>query len=238
MITLSGMSKSYVVGREETSVFEDVTLTLPTDRRLAILGGENAGKSVLVRILSGVEEASQGMVAHYTHLSFPVGFIRAFRPQLTARQNVQHAARLYGADPDEVAAFVDGVTALGPGMDEQIRQLQLRDRVALAYAMSYAIPFDTYLVDENIAAGNPEFRDICHAMFAHRIKDSGLILATRQIKKARDFCDIAAVIVDRKLVLFDDMEEAFGVYQDCLAKAGPGRYAGVMGVADSSMDAA
>jgi capsular polysaccharide transport system ATP-binding protein len=218
MISISGMTKSFQIGSEDRAVFENITVNLPTDRHCAILGGEQAGKSLLIRMLAGVDEPNRGSIIRYANLSFPVGSVRAFRPHLTARQNVEHAARLYGADPDEVAKFVDEVTGMGPLMDENSRRLQLRDRVTLAYAMSYAIPFDTYLIDEHIALGSAEFKEICHAMFAHRAKESGLLLATRQPKKARDYCDMGAVILGGKIVLFDDVEDAITAYQEDLAR--------------------
>ncbi len=221
MISLRSVTRTFQVGAESTPVFDEVTVDLPTDRHCAILGAEQTGKSVLVRILSGVEEASRGEIVRYANLSFPVGFVRAFRAQLTARQNLEHAARLYGADPYEVAGFVEGVTGFGPLMNEPIRRLQLRDRVTLAYAMSYAIPFDCYLIDENIALGGPDFREVCHAMFAHRAKQAGFLLATRHVRKALDYCDTAAVILDGKIVLFEDMMEAVEVYQEHLARRPP-----------------
>jgi capsular polysaccharide transport system ATP-binding protein len=221
MISLSGMTRTFQVGAEQTPVFNDVTVSLPTDRHCAILGAEQSGKSVLIRILAGVEEATRGSIVRYASLSFPVGFVRAFRAQLTARQNVEHAARLYGADPNEVAGFVDGVTGFGMLMNEPVRRLQLRDRVTLAYAMSYAIPFDTYLIDENIALGSAEFREVCHAMFAHRAAQSGFLLATRNVRKALDYCDCAAVILNHKIVLFDDMKDAIDAYQEQLARRPP-----------------
>jgi capsular polysaccharide transport system ATP-binding protein len=221
MIALKGVSRSFQAGGEETVVFNDVTVNLPTDRRCAILGAERAGKSVLIRLLAGVEEPAEGEIIRYASLSFPVGYLRGFRAQLTGRQNVEHAARLYGADPDEVIRFVDEVTGFGTRMHEPLHRMQLRDRIMLAYAMSYAIPFDTYLIDENIGAGPADFREMCHSMFAHRTKESGMLLATRHVRKALDYCDMAAVILDRKILLFDDLQDGIEVYQEYLARRPP-----------------
>jgi capsular polysaccharide transport system ATP-binding protein len=231
MISIRGMSKSFSTGSKTEVVFDNVTLDLPSDRRCAILGGEQSGKSVLVRMLAGIEEASAGTVTRHVNLSFPVGYVRAFRVLLSARENVQYAARIYGADPAEVIAFVDEVTGFGPQMDQPVRHMQLRDRVCLAYALSYAIPFDTYLIDEQIAPANAEFRELCQSMFAHRAKEAGVILATRNVRKALDYCDVGAVIKDRGLVYFADIKEAVKVYEADLAvqpKRPPRSYGGAV----------
>jgi capsular polysaccharide transport system ATP-binding protein len=223
MISLRGMTRIAQTGAEEWPIFDSVTINLPTDRHCAILGGEQSGKSVLIRMLSGVEEPTHGTIVRHARLSFPVGYTRAFRPHLTARQNVEHAARLYGADPREVAHFVDEVTGLGTLMDDISRRLQPRDRGMFAFAMSYAIPFDTYLIDENIGLGSSEFREICHSMLAHRAQDAGFLLATRNIKKAKDYCDMGAVIINAKLVLFDDIRDAIEAYKEDQARRPPSR---------------
>jgi capsular polysaccharide transport system ATP-binding protein len=218
MIVIRSMSRIFQDGKETHTVFDDVNVDLPTDRHCAILGGGGSGKSLLLRILAGVEEPTFGETFRYANLSFPVGYQRALRPSLTVRQNIEFAASLYGAHPDEVLTFVDEVTGFGQQFDEPLRRMHDRSRTMLAYALSYAIPFDTYLIDEHIARGLPEFHEICFAMFAHRAQEAGILLATRDVKKALDYCDTAAVILAGKVLYFEDIQEAVGVYLDQQAR--------------------
>jgi capsular polysaccharide transport system ATP-binding protein len=217
------MTKTFKHGDQTRPVFDSVNIDLPTDRHCAILGEEQSGKSTLIRMLAGVEDPNRGGILRYANLSFPVGYVRALRPQMTPRQNIEHAARLYGADPDEISAFVQDVTGFDDQMDHSLKGMQQKDRVVLAYALSYAIPFDTYLIDEHIALGSPDFRQLCHAMFAHRAQDSGILLATSDVKKVLDYCDLAAVIHEGKLTLFSDVREAVDLYKDRQARRPPKR---------------
>lgn len=58
MLTVAGLSKSYG-GRE---LFEDVSLTLQSGERVAIVGPNGAGKSTLLKIILGREEPDAGEV--------------------------------------------------------------------------------------------------------------------------------------------------------------------------------
>ena len=58
MLTVAGLSKSFG-GRE---LFDDVSLTLQSGERVAIVGPNGAGKSTLIKIILGKEEADAGGV--------------------------------------------------------------------------------------------------------------------------------------------------------------------------------
>lgn len=213
MILLKSMSKWFRAGPERRAVFEGLNLELPSNARLGVLGGVRTGKSVLLRLLAGLEEPSTGEIERHAALSFPIGYARAFRPNVSGRETVYHAARLYNADPDEVMEVVAKVSDLGAMLDEPLRRFPQSDRATLAYAISYALPFDTYLIDEFIAIGTPNFRLRCKQMFELRAETSGIILATNNGRKVKENCTMAGVIVDKKLRLFDDVQEGIDLFE-------------------------
>ncbi len=57
-IALSGVSRHYGA----SLVLSDVTLSVPTEARIGIVGPNGVGKSTLLRLLSGVEEPDAGTV--------------------------------------------------------------------------------------------------------------------------------------------------------------------------------
>lgn len=209
MIAIEGMSKSYLVQDHQVTVFDNIRMAIPTDRSIAIFGAEASGKSALLRMISGMEGPTRGVINRYATVSFPVGSLRILKPHLTSRQNARHVARAYGVDPDEAADFVQAVLDIGVHFDEPLLRLPAGLRGAVAWAVTYAIPFETYLIDENVGYGPEQFRERCAQLLQARIADrSGCLLATRRPAKARHICDAAIVIANKRLHWFDDLDAA------------------------------
>ncbi|HVX35841.1 MAG TPA: hypothetical protein VHC71_06455, partial [Hyphomicrobium sp.] len=62
-------------------------------------------------------------------------------------------------------------------------------------------------------------RDVLHTLFQERCRTSGMIVSTRNPKVAQDFCDMALVIDNAELQLFDSVEKALASTQRSRAVA-------------------
>jgi capsular polysaccharide transport system ATP-binding protein len=213
MIHLEKVTSLLSAGQIRTRVLDQVTATLPTDRRFMLLGRHGAGKTTVIRLLAGLLEPTSGDISRYARVSFPVGFIGGFRPLMTVRQNLAYTAVLYGADPTEVVAFVAQVTRGGHMLDEIFGKLPQQFRLAFCYAVSYAIPFDVYLIDNFLSIGDDQFRKTCEAMFYERVKAAGFILATRNVELAKRIGDSCGILHAGRLVVYEDFEEGLWTFE-------------------------
>ena len=214
MIRFDGVSAALVAGKIRTRVLENVTIELPTDRRVVLLGQHGSGKSTVIRLIAGLMIPEKGQISRFVSVSYPVGYSGGFTPQLTARRNIAHAAELYGADPEEVISYVDSVAGMGAALDEPVGRLPHRYRVRFSYALSYALPFDVYLIDEMVAVGDQEFRQKCLAMMSQRSQQAGIILTTRSVNAARRYGNVAGIIQNGGISLYDDFERAIADYEE------------------------
>jgi ABC-type multidrug transport system ATPase subunit len=104
-IAARGLKKRF--GR--TIGLDGIDLDIPSGSTLAVLGPNGAGKSTLLRLIAGVARPTSGSLtigsdpAHQQSSRARVGFIAhatGLYPELTARENLIFACRLYGvADP-------------------------------------------------------------------------------------------------------------------------------------------
>ena len=213
MIHLLDVSKQYSTWAGDRIVLFPTTLTIPTDRGVAILGRNGAGKSTLLRMIAGVETPDHGRIVRTVSVSWPIGHSGGINADMTGRQNARFIARINGADEDEVVAFVEDFAELGPYMDEPVGTYSSGMGGRLNVGLSLAIDFDVYLIDEGMSAGDQWFRDKCAAAFAERRrKASGILMVSHNPGTIASYCDIAMVLYRGQLVPFANLDDAVHFY--------------------------
>ncbi|MEC7258317.1 MAG: ATP-binding cassette domain-containing protein, partial [Pseudomonadota bacterium] len=113
MIRFENLTKSFAIRGERRVVIDNLNLTLPTGKSLALLGRNGAGKSTLLQMISGTMRPDSGRIIHSGTVSWPVGFGGSFHRELTGAQNIRFIARIYGVDTDALMAFVEDFSELG-----------------------------------------------------------------------------------------------------------------------------
>ncbi len=213
MIHLIDVTKSYESDEGIRVVLESTTLSLPARKRIGVLGRNGAGKSTLLQMIAGVQFPDQGEIVRTVSVSWPLGFGGGFHGDLTGRENVVFVSRIHGIDPDEAIAFVEDFSELGPYFDLPVRTYSSGMRGRLTFGASLAVDFDCYLIDEVTAVGDRWFRDRSEVEFAKRRERSGMIMVSHSFATIREFCEIALVLHDSRLIPFDDLEDAIRFYK-------------------------
>lgn len=212
MIRLQNLSKSFRLNGVDKTLFRNLTMDIPSGRAVALLGRNGAGKSSLLRLISGSLDPDCGHIQHTGSISWPVGFAGSFHPDLTGQQNIRFVGRVYGVDTDTLTDFVEDFAELGKHFYLPCRSYSSGMKSRLAFGLSMGLYFDTYLVDEVTAVGDGAFRQKSEAVFRHRLTKSGAIIVSHGTKMIRRLCDSAMVLEDGALTWFDDVEDAIDVH--------------------------
>ncbi|MGH1413610.1 MAG: ABC transporter ATP-binding protein [Pelagimonas sp.] len=222
MIRFETLTKSYRVRGERKIVIDNLDMTLPSGKSLALLGRNGAGKSTLLQIISGTMRADTGRVVSDGSISWPVGFGGSFHRELTGAQNVRFVARIYGVDTDELVEFVEEFADIGKHFHMPVRSYSSGMKSRLTFGASMGIHFDTYLVDEVIAVGDAAFRAKSRKVFEERMKVSSAIMVSHEMGQMREFCDAGVVLVDGQLQYFEDIEDAIEYHLEIIRRAQEG----------------
>lgn len=216
MIRFENLTKSFLLRGERRIVINDLNLTLPTGRSLALLGRNGAGKSTLLQIIAGTVRPDCGRVVSDGSISWPVGLGGSFHKELTGAENVRFIARIYGVDTEDLVAFVEDFAELGKSFHMPMRSYSSGMRSRLTFGASMGIRFDTYLVDEVTAVGDRSFKRKSRELFADRMKHSSAIMVNHSMSQLRQFCDAGIVLEQGRMRYFDDLEEAIAVHEALL----------------------
>jgi capsular polysaccharide transport system ATP-binding protein len=86
-------------------------------------------------------------------------------------------------------------------------------RARLAFALSLAIEFDCYLIDEVIMVGDRNFQNKSKAEFFEKRTDRALLLASHSLEMVNQYCNRAIVLDDGRATVYEDVAEAVEVYK-------------------------
>jgi nitrate/nitrite transport system ATP-binding protein len=200
LVQVQGLAKRY----GDATVFDHVNFTLTEGEFVCIIGHSGCGKTTILNVLAGLEQASEGHVFMAKREVNAPGLERgvvfqghALMPWLTVRQNIAFAVRSKwpGWKRAEIDAQVEKYVALvghTPALDKKPSQLSggMKQRVGIARA--FAIEPRMLLLDEPFGALDAltrgtiqdELLKICAAtrqtvfMITHDV-DEAILLADR-----------------------------------------------------------
>ena len=212
MIRIENVSKRYGMRKGHRTVLDRVNLELHRGRNVGILGRNGAGKSTLIRLLSGAERPTSGRIVRNMTVSWPLAFGGAFQQHLTGLDNLKFICRIHGVDYRPLVPFVEEFTELGVYFREPVMHYSMGMVTRLAFALSMAVEFDCFLIDEAMVVGDARFHERCHVELFHKRRDRAFVLVTHDAATIKLYCERACVLHEGRLTEFPSVDDAYDYY--------------------------
>ena len=212
MIHLQEVTKQYRVRHGIHTVFKNLDLRIDRGEKIGILGRNGSGKSTLIRLISGAELPTRGQIAREMSVSWPLAFGDAFQGSLTGLDNIRFICRVYDVEVSSVAPYVEEFSELGQFLREPVKTYSSGMQARLAFAISMAIEFDCFLIDEVISVGDTRFHDKCQRELFEKRKDRAMVMVSHEAHNIREHCDRACVLHQGSLHQFADIDAAYAFY--------------------------
>jgi len=193
-------------------VLDRVSFSVGKGERMAILGRNGAGKSTLIQILSGLQRPTSGRIERGLRMSWPLALAGGFEGELTGYDNIRFITRVYNAGFEETYAYVKDFTELGSYLHVPVRLYSSGMRMRLAFALSLAIDFECYLIDEVIMVGDQRFQQKCRFELFESRPNRAMILATHSLEVMKEFCSTALILKGGRGKVFSDLDLATSIY--------------------------
>ncbi|WEZ85805.1 ABC transporter ATP-binding protein (plasmid) [Rhizobium sp. 32-5/1] len=218
MIQLENATKFVRIKGVKKTIINDVSLTIPRGKSIALLGRNGAGKSTLLQIIAGTLDLDGGRVVRRGKVSWPLGFGGGFQGNLSGEQNVRFVARIYGVDTKELIDYVAEFSELGEFFRAPVRTYSSGMKARLAFGVSMGVKFDYYLVDEITAVGDTNFKRKSQKVFKERLSNSDVVMVSHSSSTLRDYCETGVVLEEGTLTYYDKLDEAIAAHEGNLKR--------------------
>jgi len=200
MIEAIKVAKEYWTETGRVRAVDGISLTVLPGQRIGVLGDNGSGKSTLIRLVGGVELPTSGKIIRQMSVSWPLAYRGGLHQDLSGYSNLRFLSRIYDRAYDDLCAYVEDFTELGNRLKDPVYTYSAGMRAKLSFAVSFAIEFDCYLIDEIIAVGDQRFRRKCREELFEKRHDRALLMVSHQFATIEQACDIGILIKEGRHV--------------------------------------
>lgn len=195
----------------------DVSFQIKQGESVAIFGKNGAGKSTVLKMITGVTFPTSGEISVDGRVSALLELTAGFDPEMTGRENIYLKGQLSGLRDDEIAELEDEIVAfadIGEYMDQPVRSYSSGMKARLGFAVNVNIRPEILIVDEALSVGDKNFRDKCLEKVNSIIEKDNvtLLFVTHSTGTAREFCKRGIVMVNGQTIFDGDIDEAIELY--------------------------
>ncbi len=219
MIEINGVNKFF----SESGVLslDNVSMTIPNNSIVGLIGINGAGKSTLLRILAGIYKQDTGTVSvdgervyENNNAKSKIAYIsddQYYNPGMTMRKLASiHASLREGFSWEK---FRDLAGRFGLDVNKRLSGFSkgMRRQSDIVIALSYGAKY--LLCDETFDGLDPITRELTKKIFMQEMTDNNatILMSSHNLREMEDICDRILLIDKGKLVLSADIDDMRGM---------------------------
>ena len=206
---------------EQLWALRGIDLEVAAGERLGIIGRNGAGKSSLLKVVSGVLQPTRGRVETHGHLAPILELGTGFDHELTGLENIYLNALLLGRTRREIEERVSDIVAFSELADfirSPIRNYSSGMLARLGFSIATAWAPDVLILDEVLAVGDAHFIAKCRQRLAGlRAAGTALLLVSHDLEGVRKSCDRCLWIDAGRIAADGPTDEVVDRYEAAIA---------------------
>jgi ABC-type polysaccharide/polyol phosphate transport system ATPase subunit len=194
----------------------DISLSLASGDRLALIGTNGAGKTTLLRVMAGIYEPVAGTLSVHGRISpmFDIGL--GIDMDLSGYDNIRMRGLLLGLSARKIEQLLPEIaefTELGDYLDVPVRTYSSGMILRLTFAVATCFEPEILLMDEWILAGDAHFMAKAQARIDSFVqKASVLVLASHNLEICRKWCSKGLWLEHGKIRAFGTISNVINAY--------------------------
>ena len=196
-----------------------IDLTVYKGEALGIIGGNGAGKSTMLKLLSRVTAPTEGEIDLYGRITSMLEVGTGFNGEMTGRENVYMNGAILGMTKAEIDAKMEDIiefSEVREFIDTPVKRYSSGMYVKLAFSVAAHLDSEIMIMDEVLAVGDMAFQKKCLDKMRDAAKKEGrtVLYVSHNMNTIRQLCDRCVVLDQGKIVFEGDVESAINHYMN------------------------
>ena len=197
-----------VYGKNETFMaLNGINLEVKKGETLGIIGGNGAGKSTTLKILSRVTAPTEGSIKIKGRISSLLEVGTGFHPELTGRENIYLNGAILGMTKEEVDSKIEDIIEFSECrkfIDTPVKRYSSGMFVKLAFSVAAHLDSEILIMDEVLAVGDMKFQQKCLGKMGDVAEKEGrtILYVSHNMNTIRQLCN-RCIVLEKGRVIFD-----------------------------------
>lgn len=202
VIEALGLSRR--VRYHEHYALNHVSFDIRRGETVGIIGSNGAGKSTILKIITGVVQPTSGTLTVDGRISALLELGAGFNQEYTGMENIYLNGTMMGYSRSEVEERIPAILEfadIGEFIHQPVKMYSSGMFVRLAFALAINIDPDILVVDEALSVGDVFFQSKCYKKF-DEFKEQGktILFVSHDLSSISRYCDRAILLNKGKLV--------------------------------------
>ena len=202
----------------EFVALNDVSFNVKKGEVLGLIGHNGAGKSTILKVISGILRPTTGSVALYGNVVPMLELGSGFDMEMTGRENIFLNGAILGYSEeflnekyDEIVAFSE----IGQFIDIPLRNYSSGMMARLAFSIATVVEPEILIVDEVLAVGDANFQKKSKNRMMELMSGGTTVLfVSHSLEQIREMCDHVVWLDHGCVKMYGDTNEVCDAYQN------------------------
>lgn len=202
---------------KEKRAVDNVSFKINKGEAVAIFGKNGAGKSTILKMITGVTFPTEGNVTVNGRVSALLELTSGFDQEFTGRENIYLKGQILGLKNKEIKELeqiIIDFAELEEYIDQPVRTYSSGMKARLGFSINVNIKPEILIVDEALSVGDESFKKKCIKKIKEIIlkENVTLLFVTHSTSVAKEFCSRGIVMKQGKIIYDGEIKNAIDNY--------------------------
>jgi lipopolysaccharide transport system ATP-binding protein len=195
---------------------QDISFQVRRGEALGIVGSNGAGKSTVLKLLSGIMKPTRGQITVRGKLSALIEVGAGFHPDLTGRENIYLNGTILGMTRAEVARKFDSIvdfSGLREFVDTPVKRYSSGMYARLGFSVAAHVEPDLLIVDEVLSVGDYLFQQKCMDRMSEVLTSGTTVLfVSHNLHAVSELCQRSVLLEKGRMLANGPTDEVLRQY--------------------------